>query len=303
MAIDRTIACEATVHAVAFCGDNLSLAGACSDHKVRVWEMAKGSVSRTVTLDEGYRVADMPSGRDLVAAMNREGQIKTWNLQTGKVGITLPGSTPQTSDLAISPDRRYLVTSNGAAGNGSEETIHVWETDARERVAMPGGIGGTAAFAISPDNSTIVASSYDANVRAWNARNGELLALIEQLPVAMFAMGFSPDGARLATGGADRVVYLWDTKTWKLLRKFAPHREMISALAFSPSGKHLLTGGFNVITVKHPVDVILHEVASGKIVRTETAAHQVSSIAISPDGKWAAFADGQKSVSLLKMPV
>lgn len=301
MAVDRILESEAIVQEVAFTSDGSAIAGACRDRKVRVWDLANGTVKQTVSLDAGDRVASLPTGSDVLATLNREGQIKTWNLQTGKVGIRLPGSTPQTGDLAISPDRRYLVSSNGTASNGSEETVHIWETDGRERASMPGGIGGTAVFAISPDNSTLVAASYDTNVRAWSARNGELLGLIEQLPVAMFAMAFSPDGKTLATGGADRMVYLWDAKTWKLIRKYPAHREMISALAFSPDGKLLLTGGFNVITVKHPVDVILREVASGKVARTVTAAHQVGSVAFSPDGKLAAFADGQKSISLLKL--
>ncbi len=299
MPVDRVIQSDAIVREVAFTSDGAALAGACMDRKVRVWELSSGKVKLTMPTDEGDRIAAMPPASDVLATIGKDGQLKTWNLQTGKVGIRLPGSTPRTTDLAISPDRRLLVSSEPAAGNRSEEVVHIWETDARERVQIPGGIGGTAAFAISPDSAIIVASSYDTNVRAWNARNGELLALIEELPVSMFAMAFSPDGKTLATGGADRIVYLWNTKTWKLIRKFTGQREMISALAFSPNGKLLLTGGFNVITVKHPVDVLLRDVASGKVVRTVPAAHQVGSVAFAPNGKLAAFTDGQKCINLL----
>ena len=301
MPADRVIPTDAIVQAVAFTSDG-ALVGACGDRQVRVWDLATGKAKLTLPLVEGDRLADLPSASDVLATIGKDGQLKTWNLQTGKVGVRLPGSTPRTSDLAVSPDRRFLVSSERVAGNGSEEIVHIWETtDARERVQMPGGIGGTATIAISPDNSIVVASSYDANVRAWNSRNGELLTLIEQLPVTMFAMAFSPDGKTLATGGADRIIYLWDTKTWKLKTQFAGQREMISALAYSPNGKLLLTGGFNAITVKHPVDVILREAASGKVVRTVPAAHRVASVAFSPDGKLAAFTDGQKSVSLLNI--
>lgn len=301
MRADRVLQTEAVVQAVAFTTDG-GLAGACVDRQVRVWDVATGKVKLTLPLVEGDRAADLPTASDVLATVSKEGQLKTWNLQTGQPGVRLPGSAPRVSDLAVSPDRRFLVSSERVAGNGSEEIVHIWETtDARKRVQMPGGIGGTAAIAISPDNSIVVASSYDANVRAWNARNGELLTLIEQLPVTMFAMAFSPDGNTLATGGADRVVYLWDTKTWKLRTKFAGQREMISALAYSPNGKYLMTGGFNAITVKHPVDVILRESATGKVLRTIPAAHRVTSVAFSPDGKLAAFVDGQKSISLLSL--
>jgi WD40 repeat protein len=299
MPADRIIQADAIVGAIAFTSDGASLAGACGDGKVRVWEVKSGTVQRTLAWDEGDRVASMPPASDILAAVGKDGQLKTWNLQTGKVGIRLPGSNPRVGSLTVSPDRRYLVSSNRGPGNSSEEIVHIWETDARERVQIPGGIGGTSAFAISPDSGVVVAGSYDANVRAWNAKNGELLALIEQLPVAMFAMAFSPDGKTLATAGADRTVYLWDAKTWKLSRKFTGQREMISALAWSPNGKLLLTGGFNAITVKHPVDVILRDVASGKPVRTVGAAHRVTAVAFAPSGQLAAFTDGQKQINLL----
>ena len=299
MAVDRVIPCDAIVAAIAFTADGTALAGACADGKVRVWDLTSGAIQRAIAWDAGDRVAAMPPASDVLGAIGKEGELKTWNLQTGKVGIRLPGSNARATSLAVSPDRRFLVSSNRGPDNTSDEIVHIWETDARERVQIPAGIGGTAAFAISPDNGTVVASSYDANVRAWSARNGEMLGLIEQLPVTMFAMAFSPDGKTLATGGADRTVYLWDSKTWKLLRKFADHREMIAAMAFSPNGKLLLTGGFNAITVKHPVDVILRDVASGKVVRTVPAAHRVGAVAFAPDGKLAAFTDGQKQINLL----
>ncbi len=301
MPADRVLQTEAIVQAIAFTTDG-ALAGACGDRNVRVWDVATGKVKLTVPVAEGDRLGDLPAASDVLATIGKDGQLKTWNLQTGKPGVRLPGSTPRTSDLAVSPDRRFLVSTERAAGNSSDEIVHIWETtDARERVQVPGGIGGTATMAISPDSSIVVASSYDANVRAWNSKNGELLTLIEQLPVTMFAMAFSPDGKTLATGGADRVVYLWDTKTWKLKTKFTGQREMISALAYSPNGKYLLTGGFNAITVKHPVDVILRDASSGKVLRTVPGAHRVGSVAFSPDGRLAAFVDGQKSISLLNI--
>src|SRR5437667_449038 len=130
------------------------------------------------------------------------------------------------------------------------------------------GICGTSSLAFSPDGSVLAAGSWDTNLRAWNTRNGELLALIEELPVAMFGIAFSPDGKTLATAGVNRIVYLWDSKTWKLARKFVGQPEMISALAYSPDGRFLATGGFNDITQAHPVSILIWDVGTGKTVRT-----------------------------------
>ncbi len=156
-------------------------------------------------------------------------------------------------------------------------------------------------MALSPDGGTLVAASYDTNVRAFSTRNGELLRLIEELPVTMFAIVFSPDGKFLATAGADRIVYLWDTKTWKLARKLTGQPEMIQSMDFSPDGRRILTGGFSDLTTQHPVQIILWDVVSGKALRTLPAPHAVRAVAFSPDGRVAA-SGCQKEVSLWRMP-
>ena len=136
MAADRIIPADAIVQAIAFTSDGASLAGGCADGKVRVWQVASGTVQRTLALDPGDRGAAMPPHTDILAAIGKEGELKTWNLQTGKVGVRLPGSTPRAGALTISPDRRFLVSSNRAPGNSSDDIVHIWETDARERVQV-----------------------------------------------------------------------------------------------------------------------------------------------------------------------
>ena len=136
-------------------------------------------------------------------------------------------------------------------------------------------------------------------MRVWSARNGELLRLIDnELSVAMFALAFTPDGKSLVTAGVDRTVYFWNTSTWKQERKLTGQPEMIASLAISADGRMLATGGFNDITNKHPVNILLWDVASGKELRRLPSPHQVSSVAFSPDGKWLAAASGDKTVRL-----
>jgi WD40 repeat protein len=179
--------------------------------------------------------------------------------------------------------------------------MRLFDASGTERFEAPSGIGGTSSLAFSPDGSILAAGSWDTNLRAWNTRNGELLGLIEELPVAMFGIAFSPDGRTLATAGVDRILYLWDSKTWKLTRKFVGQPEMISALAYSPDGRYIATGGFNDITQAHPVSILIWDLSTGKSVRTLPAPHRVSSVAFSPDGSLLAAAAGDKNVRLWKV--
>jgi WD40 repeat protein len=166
----------------------------------------------------------------------------------------------------------------------SANIVRVRDARGKELFRVPAGLGGTSILGFSPDSSTVVAGSWDADVRIWSARNGELVKLIDSLPVAMFAMSFSPDGTRLATAGVDRTVYLWNTKDWSLEKKLTGQREIISALAFSPDGRRLVTGGFDPAAVANPVQLIIWDIATAQPLRTESMPHAVRELAFSPDG-------------------
>ena len=183
--------------------------------------------------------------------------------------------------------------------NRSETTVHLWDAIGKERFAVAAGAGGLSAMALSPDGATLVAASYDTDLRAWSTRDGELVKLITEIPVATFVMNFTPDGKYLAAAGVDKTIYIYDAKTWKLVRKLAGQPEMISAMSISPDGRTIVTGGFNELTVKHPVHILLWDFQSGKVLKTLDAPRMVSSTAFSPDGKTVAVADREKIVRLL----
>ena len=147
-----------------------------------------------------------------------------------------------------------------------------------------------------------MAADSDTNVRVWSTRNGELLRLIDELPVTTFALAFSPDGKYLASGGVDRILYLWDAKTWKLLRKMPGQPEMISSLAFSPNGRFIVTGGFNDISSREPVSILLRDVMSGSVVRTIPSPQRVGNTEFSPDGKYLATTNRDNAISLWRLP-
>lgn len=287
--MDRTIPSDANVFVVLFSTDGALLHGLCSDLKLRSWDAASGALRRTIAFDPGDAAPSLtPAG---LTTIGKDGALKSWDLASGKVTGRLPAAGFRRA--AKAPDGSFVL-----ANSATDTRVRAVDVSGKERFTVPAGHGGLGSLAVSPDGRNVVAASYDADVRAWNARNGELLRLIDELPVSMFDMKFSPDGKLLAAAGADRTVYLYDTATWHQRSKWSGQPEMISSLAFSPDGKRLATGGFSELTVKHPVKVLVWDVATGKPQRTVDAPARVSSVAFSPDGQTLAVAAGQKSVAL-----
>ena len=286
--MDRTLPAEANVFVVLFSKDGAILHGVCSDSKLRSWDAATGAPRQAIAFEPGDTAPSLtPAG---FTTIGKDGAVKSWDLATGKVVRRLPATGFRRA--AKAPDGS-LVLANAA----TDTRVRAVDLAGKERFTVPAGHGGLGALAVSPDGRSVVAASYDADMRAWNARNGELLRLIDELPVSMFDLKFSPDGNMLAAAGADRTVYLYDTKTWRQVSKWSGQPEMISSLAFSPDGKKLATGGFSELTVKHPVKVLVWDVATGKPQRTVDAPARVSSVAFAPDGRTLAVAAGQKSVA------
>jgi WD40 repeat protein len=293
----KQIQASAGVTAVAFLPDGM-LAGSCDDAKVRVWNAASGELKREFARDRGPAGLVAPG---VLATVSPQSEIKLWELASGNVLRTQAGpAKTKTRSAVVSADRRVLAVST-RLDDTSEDTVHLFGAEGKQLHSAPAGIGGVAAMALSADGALFAAASYDTDVRAWNARNGELLVRVVDLPVATFTMAFSPDGRWLAAGGADRQVHLFETKTWKVAQRLKGQNEMVATLAFSPDGRRLLTGGFNDLTVKHPVEVLLWDVAGGKVLERFAMPRRVSSVAFSPDGRQGAVATSEKTVPLLNL--
>jgi uncharacterized protein with WD repeat len=114
----------------------------------------------------------------------------------------------------------------------------------------------------------------------------------------MFAMVFSPDGRFFGSAGADRTIHVFETGNWKKVAALNGQPEMITALALSPQGRVLVAGGFDDVTVKNPTKVLVWDVPTRSILRTLPARHRVQSVAISPDARWVAVADAEKTVQV-----
>jgi WD40 repeat protein len=291
--VDRQIVSDANVFSIQFSPDGAVLHGLCADVKLRTWDAATAALRSTLPLDAAESSPLLtPHG---VSTLGKDGALRFRDLATGKLVKTIPAG--RHGRRAIGNDGAVFLSEGR-----TEIQLRSVAADGKQRYAVPAGLGGLGALAISPDGTSVVAASYDADLRAWNARNGELLRLVDELPVAMFALQFSPDGSWLAAAGADRILYLFDAKTWQIRKKITGQPEMISALAISPDGSKAVTGGFDAVTLKNPVKVILWDLATGKAVRTVDAPQRVSAIAYAPDGKSFAVSTATKTIQLWQVP-
>ena len=114
-------------------------------------------------------VAFRPDGRWLAACSNpaqgrASGEVRVFDLATGRRILTLRGHTSQVWGVTFTRDGRRIVTS------GLDFTVKIWETETGQEVfTLRGHTNGVSGVAFSPNGRRMVTTSSDNTARIWDS--------------------------------------------------------------------------------------------------------------------------------------
>ena len=223
-------------------------------------------------------LAISPDGRLLAAHQWLAGQVRIWDLQTGKhVRTLLTQSDFHINQLKFSPDARYLMFPDGQKG------LAIWDrTSDKVQRHLKGGDFGS--FGVSGDGKRAANYVIGGGVNLWDVASGKIemtikvsggqgpvvfspdgtllvtngtLNTIEIVEVASGKMsrslktdeglvqfGFSPDGKWLAEGVSGKVqAHLWDTATWQKVASWRQGSDILDSIQFTADGGSIITIG------------------------------------------------------------
>jgi WD40 repeat protein len=255
---------------IAFSPDGKMLVGCGDDGVVRLWNVRTGELERSVAVSTKQawivsRIAFSPDGTKLAAAsrfkQDRQfSEVSLLDLKTGKPQWTwaAPGDKWVYS-VAFAPDGKTLAASDGQ--------IHLLNAATGAPVKTLGLDGKFTMLAVfSPDGKTLVGAGgefrkaprselqgTEGHLLVWDARSGELIHKLVDLPNRLMCVAFSPGGEYLATGSdgptlsegnrswLSSEVQLWNPTTGKRIRTYPGEASFTHSVAFSPDGKSLLS--------------------------------------------------------------
>lgn len=149
---------------------------------------------------------------------------------------------------------------------------------------------------LTPDGRFAVTTSGDRTIRVWDVASGREIRSIEAKMKGLgeeAEVALSPDGAVIATTDSDGDdnfrVRRWDIATGRELPPI--NAKEASRLVFTPDGRSVVTLSWK------SAKFTLHDIATGKPVRTFGGTAGDDAMAISPDSKWlAAFSETDEKV-------
>ena len=151
------------------------------------------------------------------------------------------------------------------------------------------GIGWVWAVAVAPDGSWLVTASAEG-AQIWDTASGEQRLNLGRWKEGMDDVAVAPDGSWLVTAGQFGQVKIWDAATGE--QRIELHGTgLVKHVAVAPDGSWVVTTGYDGVRIwDAATGVPLPWTALGH------RAHDVTKVAVAPDGTRLATVSGDGSV-------
>ena len=276
--------------------DGALLAAAAKD-SLRLYRIADGTLVRE--WKDVTAFAFFPQS-DRMALGYGDGRLRIVRIADGSELQSV--TTPVRIDgILVADDGKRLAFVNTLTAGGRP---FLWTIGAAAPVPLPGPeIGVVEDAAFSPDGALIALAGDDTTITIASTADGHLVARVDSLDMAVFALAFSRDGKRLYAGGAAREVMIFDTATWKLATKFPAEENVIVRLEVSPDGKRLAASERPPAGGDAPGMFVVWDVSGAaphELLRERNALGAASRFA--PSGKFVYASNGEGGVHVMRMP-
>jgi len=195
------------VRSSAFSHDGRTIATACADGLVRLWDVKKASVRAELRGhgNEVLSVAFSPDDQTLVSC-GSDGTVRLWDATDGTALGDVQGQVWKIWSVAFSPDGRWLASAN------YDGKIQLWNPRLPSyRLALHKPPAGTVLLGFSSRGDILTLNRWDGALSTWSRDSGKVLEThrIPSPGTQAFPL-VTADGKTLALLDSNRNFFLWD---------------------------------------------------------------------------------------------
>jgi WD40 repeat protein len=289
------------VTAVAISPDGKFVASAGVDNKVKLWNVADGSLVATLSghYDGINALAFSPNGQWLASA-GQDRNIKLWKVADGSLIRTL-ASTEFILSVGFSPDNQWLASGGGYSTNA----LKLWRlSDGQNTSIYQDSAGQVNAVSYSPDGHLLASGRANGSIYLENLLDYQQNDFIYTGSGDVSSLAFSFDSQMLVSASqTGQNIKLWRTSNGTLIRTLTGPSGFVHSVALHPKGETIISGGEVYGSNGHGT-ILFWRVADGALLRTytEETAQSVNSVQYSPDGMFFAYGRSDGKVVLASNP-
>lgn len=249
---------------------------------LKVYDAESGAVARSLTLPiqrQEWQLSAFNPGWTQVAVTQVDGTTRVWDMETGRLFLTLKGHTNIGEDAAYSPDGTRIATTS------DDKTAKIWDAaSGKELLTLNGHSAEVVDVEFSADGKRVATGSHDGTARVWDASSGKELVVVTNQNDWVQHVAFSKDGMRILTVGLNGTSRVWDAQTGNELMVLAGHNLFGGSGAVSPDGARAVTtasDGNVLLWDITPAHELLTIPTGGPL---SDANLQIGTVVYSPDG-------------------
>lgn len=194
--------------------DGKFIAAGSRDNVIRIWETDTNAAYAVL---EGHNgevtgISFSPDGT-LLASASADNTIRLWELSTkSELGI-LSDHGSDVGDVAFSPDGSILASISGDR-SGNDMSVRFWDVASGKQLTSveTHSHARKGSISFSPDGLLLVTCggpSSDGTINLYNAKTGDLVAVLDGGDNAIVGVSFSSDGRLIAAGNSVGVIQIW----------------------------------------------------------------------------------------------
>ncbi len=194
---------------VAFSPDGKQLASCSADKTVRLWDVEKKRLMKTLSTQGGavYGIAFSPDGKTLLTG-GADKTVRLFNVENGTEIRKYKGPDSEIYTVAVSPNGRQVAAAG--VGLGKNRKVFIWDIANVEPVrVIAGHPDDVYRVQFNAKSSRLLTIGYSGTVNVWDAGSGKNVYR-NKLSTVLYSGTFSPDGKRVAVASNDDKVYLLD---------------------------------------------------------------------------------------------